>query len=85
MYVELNTYINSKFLTKKVFNTKNHLHNHWVNVHKPKDPNYKRIQYSTCDICGKKYRRKMDVIKHKRDEHKFITAGNGLNFFNPNF
>ena len=58
----------------KVFNTKNHLHNHWVNVHKPKDPAYKRIQYSTCDLCGKKYRRKMDVIKHKRDEHKFITA-----------
>ena len=30
-------------------------------------------QYTVCDMCGKKYRRKMDMLQHKKDDHMFIT------------
>ena len=32
-----------------------------------------RIQYTVCDLCGKKYRRKMDMLQHKKDDHMYIT------------
>ena len=31
------------------------------------------IKYTVCDMCGKKYRRKMDMLQHKKDDHLFIT------------
>ena len=31
------------------------------------------FKYTVCDMCGKKYRRKMDMLQHKKDDHLFIT------------